>query len=231
MYIINESRAQEIENYVDVLDFSTSLSVEQKNKYIKILKDKYNYIYKEKYNDFEKIKNISLSNSFSKEDFSDYSNYVKYSLAFFKLKKYKSNFKNEYWNIISIKDLKKLVEKFPIDVEKGLNSNYLAYVNTNNIVIPEKTHIGVVIHELGHVVQYLTKYNDGVLTDIKNSPSEYATTNGGECFAENFCHYVLDLNYKKHFASCSKEFEKSVFKKYITLAKNIENLKRNNVHT
>ena len=44
MYIINESKEQEIENYVDVLDFSTSLSVEQKNKYIKILKDKYNYI-------------------------------------------------------------------------------------------------------------------------------------------------------------------------------------------
>lgn len=222
MFIVKESKEEDILFYVDVLDFSSSLTFEQREKYIKILKDKYNYNYKQKYNDLEKIKNISLSDDFSKKDFSDYNNYKKYCLIYFKMRRFKSNLSSNYYDVITISEVEKFVSKFPIKVEKNKNfSDFLAYVNTNNIVMPEKSYKGVIIHELGHVVQHLTKYHDGFLTDIKYSPSEYGTTNGGECFAESFTHYILDSNYKKEFADCSKEFEKPMFKKYVSLAKEI----------
>jgi hypothetical protein len=223
MYILTEdSNEEQISLLVDVLNTAT-LSDAQRTKYIQKLKYEYGYTYIP-FNDDEKIKTASLDNILDLSSFSSYNKYQDYALAIFKLRNYKKFFSDKFWEQISNEKVKELCKPYHIGVKysKG-NKDHLAYATTRDILMPENLDKGYVMHELGHIICFQQKYEvntDGPLLDITNAPSEYGTTNGSECFAEGFTHFVFNKNYKKEFPHLISDWNK-VARKYFPLVKAI----------
>ena len=219
MYIINEATNEEkISLIVDILDLGT-LSDAQRDKYILKLKNEYGYIYVQP-NDDEKIKEASLQNILSIDSFTTFNKYQEYAMKILKLRNYKMSMTMKIWEPITIQQVSELCKHYSIAVKLNKSTTILAYSRTNDIIMPEYVDKSTVIHELGHVVQFIQKYQEGRLIDIVNSPSKYGTTNGGECFAEGFLHFTCDKNYKKEFYHLTTEWNR-VAKKYLTLVNEI----------
>jgi len=204
MYIIFESKEDIIQNYVDILD-TVNLSVEKRNLYVKKLKD-LGYIYKDK----DLFSNIDLNNILTLNDFPTYESYKKYAELIFKKRNYHSDLETKCFKNIGIDAVRELLSSLNVNVEykKYYNSIDLASSDGSIINMPEKLDKYSVIHELGHVIQRKQRYINGILLDICYSPSEYGLQNAGECFAENFAHYVCDKNYKKTFSKSANDIKK-----------------------
>lgn len=195
---------------IDILDIG-NLDPKQAARYIQKLEDTYGYKYAA--TDYEHLITTANPKRLAPSTlFPDYNRYREYALAVFTARKYKPNTLDEIWNPITINEVQEIFLQGGLDTKVILNNraDTLAYSTCDDVVIPEKISRGVVIHELGHAVQHVEGYLDGLLLDIAYAPSKYGTTNGGECFAEGFLHFFTDRSYPDEFPDCYTEFDRIV---------------------
>lgn len=196
--IIKENE-EEIQLYIDILSMNPNSASSQ--KYKNILKTKYGIDYDKQYaeNDSDLIKNASLDNIKSKDDFLNFDNYRKYAKEIFKLRKLASK-QPTYVDIeIPFSEVEELGKKLGFKVKERPYSgvgNY-AQVSTNVLEVPNPVDINTLLHELGHVYHYL-HYGDGISSTITNASSPYGIGLTDEVFAENFLHYWISPNFLRN---------------------------------
>lgn len=185
---------EEIQQYIDIIDMMDK-SNPRRDKYIQILRDKYNYNYIPS-NDEELIKNANLKDIKNINDFKDFNNYKKYSSKIFRLRNIPLQKSIE--GVLSIDTVINILKPFNIQVKEIKNSSNHAQASLDIIEIPKISSIEVVLHELGHVFDYMNN-TDMVSKNMTHTITSYGLSIGGEAFAENFVYYFLYPEFLKKY--------------------------------
>ena len=184
---LNDENIQQLVDIIDNMDDSNP----RREKYIQILKNKHNYNYIGG-NDEGLIKNLNLSDIKTINDFRNFNNYKEYCVALFKKRNIPLN--KSIGGVLNIEEVTELFKKFNIEVKEiSPSNNNHAQASPGIIEIPRKASLEVVIHELGHIFDYInTNINANILsTRSTHTITTYGLSVGGEAFAENFTYYFL----------------------------------------
>jgi hypothetical protein len=189
---------EEIQMYVDIISMNPSSPAY--TRYKKILKDKFGIDYDKVYgdNDESLIRNASLDNIKSKNDFLNFQNYQIYAKEIFKLRKLLGKLPRYIDKTVGFDVVEGLGKRLGFKVKERpyTGSGNYAQASTDKLEVPNPVDVNTLIHEMGHVYHY-KHYGDGISSTITNASSHYELTRTDEVFAENFTHFFIAPSYLK----------------------------------
>jgi len=196
--------ASDEEDIKELLEY-IELNTPDKNKYIKILKDSYGIEYG-KHTDPDKvlIEKANLNDIKTQNEFSKYSNYVKYAQRLFKLRKIK--YKENINLMIDPKLVQKLVKPLGIKVKFSPTLSFFkAHAYPSKKIIEFGSEVDFVwveslIHELGHILYYEDpKIAGHIAAHPTYSITKYGLKNNKESFSDNFAVYFTQPKILKKY--------------------------------
>lgn len=179
--------------------------------------------------DVSKIKNVSISDTYTRDDFKNFSNYLKYSEILFtaRFREHSRLLRNMHDHYVSVHTFAETMG-VPYQIGDFRGTWFMRVdagtdrimINTRNEKIgPNDTApLSVLIHEYGHVVEHMLgldrKFDQLESYQYHNASSNY-NLSPSEIWAENFKHFFTEPAYlKAGWPQVYKEIDRIVPVKY-----------------